>query len=288
MGRRVQVLSTWLKILLILLFCVWGLSLPATPGSLSPVPSAMTLDAVWSVPFAVSLIYVAYAYSGWNAAAYVVDEVRDPGRTVPRALLLGTLVVTLLYLLLNLTFLRTIEYSALVGRVEVGALSAQTLFGPWGGQLLSLVLTLLLVSTISAMVLAGPRVLERIGEDLPWFHPLCVRNRRGAPTRAVLIQQVLALAMILTGSFEAVLSFAGFTLTLFATITVAGVVRLRRREPGLERPFRVPWYPLPPLIFILFSVAGLLFLALERPGPVLLAMLLLALGGLAGRRGARP
>jgi basic amino acid/polyamine antiporter, APA family len=288
LGRRVQVIATWLKIAVILLFCAVGLSLPAISGSLAVLPSASTLEALWSAPFAVSLIYVAYAYSGWNAAAYVVDEVQDPGRAVPRALLLGTLIVTLLYLLLNLTFLRTIEYDALVGRVEVGALSAETIFGAFGGHLMSLVLTLLLVSTVSAMVLAGPRVLERIGEDLPFFRPLNVRNRRGAPTRAVLLQQGLALAMILTGSFEAVLSFAGFTLTLFAVVTVAGVIRLRRREPDLPRPFRVPLYPLPPLVFILVSLASLLFLASERPLPVLLAVLLLGLGWLSVKLGGRP
>lgn len=284
LGRRLQVVTTWLKIGVILMFCAVGLSLPATPGTLSVWPSAATLEAVWSAPFALSLIYVAYAYSGWNAAAYVVDEVHDPRRTVPRALLIGTLAVTLLYLLLNLTFLRTVEYDALVGRVEVGALSAQTLFGGAGGHLMSLVLTLILVSTISAMVLAGPRVLERIGEDLPFFRPLSVRNHRGAPTRAVLLQQGLALVMILTGSFEDVLSFAGFTLTLFAVITVAGLVRLRRQAPDLPRPFQVPWYPAPPLLFILASVASLVFLAQERPWPVLLACAFLALGALLVKR----
>jgi len=287
LGRRVQIVATWLKILVILLFCGLGLSLPTTPGSLAVLPSGATLDAVLSAPFAVSLIYVAYAYSGWNAAAYVVDEVQEPRRAVPRALLLGTSVVTLLYLLLNLTFLRTIEYQALIGRVEVGALSAETIFGSLGGHLMSLVLTLLLVSTISAMVLAGPRVLERIGEDLPLFRPLSVRNRRGAPTRAVVLHGGLALAMVLTGSFEGVLSFAGFTLTLFAVLTVAGVLHLRRREPDLPRPFRVPWYPLPPLVFIFVSLASLAFLAQERPAPVLLACLSLWLGWLFVRASDR-
>ncbi|MBK1644939.1 amino acid permease [Thiocapsa imhoffii] len=283
LGRFVQVSATWMKVAIILLFCAVGLSLPATPGSLPTVPSMMTLEAIWSAPFAVSLIYVAYAYSGWNAAAYLVDEVQDPRRAVPRALLVGTVIVTLLYLLLNLTFLRSIDAAELAGRVEVGALSAETIFGAAGGQQMSLVLTLLLISTISAMVLAGPRVLERIGEDLPWLRPLSLRNRRGAPTRAVLLQQGLALLMILTGSFADVLSFAGFTLTLFAAITVAGTLRLRRREPELPRPFRIPWYPLPPILFILVSFASLVFLAWERPWPVVLAGLFLLCGWLLVR-----
>jgi APA family basic amino acid/polyamine antiporter len=107
---------------------------------------------------------------------------------------------------------------------------------------------------------------------------LSVRNRRGAPTRAVLLQQGLALVMIVTGSFDAVLSFAGFTLTLFAVLTVLGVLRLRWMEPELQRPFRVPWYPLPPLVFILTSVASLIVLSFERPWPVVAAVTLLLLG----------
>ncbi len=278
LGRRFQVASTLLKLVVIVVFCAVGLAYGADPGSLALAPSAATWEAVWSAPFGVSLIYVGYAYSGWNAAAYVVEEVRDPSRAVPRALILGTLIVTLAYLLLNLMFLRTTAYAALAGTVEVGALSARAVFGADGGLLMSLAISLLLVSTMSAMVLAGPRVLERMGEDLPSLRRLAARNRRGAPMRAVLVHQGLALGFVLTDSFEGVLSFAGFTLTLFALLTVAGVWRLRVHEPGLARPFRVPLYPLPPLVFILASLLGLLLLAWERPLPVVLAGLLLAAG----------
>jgi APA family basic amino acid/polyamine antiporter len=284
LGRRVQVIATWLKIAVILVFCGIGLSHPVVSGSLSVVPSVQTLEAVWSAPFAVALIYVAYAYSGWNAAAYLAEEIHEPHRSIPRALLIGTGVVLTLYLLLNLTFIRTIDYASLVGRIEVGALSAETIFGPAGGHLMTLILTLLLVSTVSAMVLAGPRVLERFGEDLPALMPMSVRNRRGAPTRAVLLQQGLALVMIFTGSFDDVLSFAGFTLTLFAVLTVGGVLRLRRCEPQLHRPFRVPWYPWPPLLFILMSSASLIMLTLERPWPVVVAVGLLLVGWVLVRR----
>jgi APA family basic amino acid/polyamine antiporter len=287
LGGRFLIGSTWLKIAVILAFCGAGLLQPAVPGSLSPLPSPTTLEAVFSAPFAVSLIYVAYAYSGWNAAAYVVDEVQDARRAVPRALLLGTLAVTLMYLLLNLTFIRTIAYDALQGRVEVGALSAEVIFGAQGGLLMNLALTLLLLSSISAMVTAGPRVLERIGEDIPRLRWLSVRNQRGAPTRAVLAQQGLALALILTGSFQGVLAFAGFILTLMAMLTVAGVFLLRHREPEIPRPFQLPWYPLPPVLFILVSVASLAFLSWEQPLTALLAGLFLLLGWGLLRRNTR-
>ncbi len=284
LGGVFQVASTLFKIVVIVLFSVAGLLTAAVPGHLTVTPGEGTLDAILSAPFALSLIYVSYAYSGWNAAAYVVDEVSDPQRAVPRALVHGTLVVTALYLLLNLTFLRTIDGGDLPGTVEVGALSARGIFGAAGGAMLSVVLSLLLLSTISAMVLAGPRVLAAIGEDLPAFRFLSVRNQRGAPTRAVLLQQGIALGFIATDSFEAVLTFAGFTLSLFALLTVAGVFRLRWQEPGLERPYRVPLYPLPPLAFLSVTGASLLVVGWERPLPLLAAGGLLALGGLLLRR----
>lgn len=283
-GRGFQIWATLIKVAVIGLFCLLGLMVEPASGRLSLEPTGRTLDLVLSAPFALALIYVSYAYSGWNAAAYVVDEVQRPQHTVPRALIRGTLAVTVLYLLLNLTFLRTTTEAELAGTIEVGAIAARYILGPQGGALLSLALSLLLASTISAMVLAGPRVLQTMGEDIPSLRPLAVRNRRGAPTRAVLLQQGLAVALILTDSFEAVLTFAGFTLSLFALLTVAGVMRLRRREPDLPRPFRTPLYPWPPLLFVAISGASLGLVAWERPLAVgLVAMLAVALGLLLGR-----
>lgn len=293
LGRAFQVATTLLKVLILCVFSVAGLGLalavgPA-PGALGAMPSADTLGAVLSLGFAESLIYVSYAYSGWNAAAYVADEVRDPQRSVPRAMVTATLAVTGLYVLVNLTFLLTVDYRDLVGAVEVGVLSARGIFGPEGGWLLGLALSLLLVSSVSAMTLAGPRVLQAIGEDMRGLRFLARCNRRGAPTRAVLVQQGLALGLVLTDSFEAVLTFAGFALTLCAFLTVAGVLRLRQREPDLPRPFRVPLYPLPPLVFLAVSGVALLVVAWQRP-VALAAVALVAIGAwaLGRRRVKRP
>jgi APA family basic amino acid/polyamine antiporter len=284
-GSAFQVAATLVKVAVIVFFVLAGLAAGTVSGSLPPAPTASSLESIFSAPFALSLIYVSYAYSGWNAVVYVVDEVREPQRNVPRALIQGTLVVTGLYLLLNLTFLRTTDLAELAGTVEVGVLSARNVLGERGAVAISLVLSVLLVSTISAMILAGPRVLERIGEDLPSLRFLSVRNRQGAPTRAVLLQQGLALGFILTDSFEAVLTFAGFTLTLFALFAVAGVLRLRRREPALPRPFRVPIYPLTPLLFLIVSGLSVGVVALERPLALLAGAGLLTAGWLLLRKG---
>jgi APA family basic amino acid/polyamine antiporter len=283
LGRLFQVVTTLVKVAVILAFAIAALRYGTVPGSLSPLPSADTASWVFSASFGLSLIYVSYAYAGWNAAAYVVDEVRAPAVTVPRALTHGAVGVGLVYLLLNLAFLRTVGLDDLAGTVEVGAVSARNVFGEAGGKLISLVLSLLLVSSISAMVLAGPRVLRTMGEDIPALQGLGVCNRRGAPTRAILLQQGLAVLFILTDSFEGVLTFAGFTLTLFSCFTVAGVFLLRRREPSLARPFRIPLYPLPPLLFLLANGLALVAVFLERPLTVLGVLAVLILGGLLMR-----
>ncbi len=278
LGRVFQVIATLVKVAVIVLFAAAAIAHGTVPGSLSPLPTADTPAWVFSAPFGLSLIYVSYAYAGWNAAAYVVDEVSEPEKTVPRALIHGTLAVAVIYLLLNLAFLHTISLDALAGAVEVGALSARNVFGDTGGRWFSLALSLLLVSTISAMVLAGPRVLQTMGEDIPALRGLSACNHRGAPTRAILLQQGLALAFVLTNSFEGVLTFAGFTLALFSCLAVAGVYRLRAREPALARPFRMPLYPLPPLLFLLVNGLALLAVIWERPQTALAVLALLVLG----------
>jgi len=287
-GARFHVLATVLKLGLVLAFCAAGLAVaPATVLVFTEVEGAW--QGIRSPSFAVSLIYVAYAYSGWNAAVYLAGEVREPQRTLPRSLLHGTLTVTGLYLLLNFVFLRTTPSAELPGTVEVGALSARWIFGAEGGALMSGLLSLLLLSTISAMAWTGPRVIEAAAQDLKPLGWLARRTRRGAPLRAVLAQSGLALAFVATGAFEGVLTYAGFTLSLTALLAVLGVLVLRQTAPALPRPYRVPAYPLTPLLFIAVTGFSLVYASLERPVVALSALATLGLAlGLAIRRRSRP
>jgi len=286
-GQRFQVATTALKLALIGVFIVAGLWAPALPagaaGTATIAPSGPALS--------LALVFVFYAYSGWNAAAYVASEIRRPQRVLPMALLHGTAIVTVAYLLLNYVFLRTVPLPALAGTVEIGALSAQRVFGTTGGAVMSGMLCLLLVSTISAMVLAGPRVLRTAGEDLPLLRPLAQPTSRGAPARAILLQVSIALIFLATGSFEAVLTFAGFTLTLFSGLTAFGVVVLRVTEPGLPRPWRAWAYPLAPVLFTSASGAVLALALRERPQAAFAAIALIGVAVVAsawqlGRRQA--
>jgi APA family basic amino acid/polyamine antiporter len=263
-GGRVQVAVTTLKVLLIAAFIVVGLGHGART-TLSFAPHASSWSVIASGPFALSLIFVSYAYSGFNAASYFQAEVVDAERNVPRALVTGTLIVTVLYVALNWVFLRTTPIADLTGQVEVGAIVAGHVLGESGGRVMSGLIAILLVSTISAMTLAGPRVIESMAEDLPPLRPLAQRTATGSPSRAVLLQGALALAFVMTDSFVGVLTYAGFTLTLSTVLAVVGVIVLRRREPDLPRPYHVWGYPWTPLFFAGFGVWTLLIVMRDRP-----------------------
>jgi APA family basic amino acid/polyamine antiporter len=274
-GQKFQIITTAMKLLLIVVFIAAGLWVMPVTDTAPPVEATVTTSGM-----ALALVFVFYAYSGWNAAVYVTDEIEQPQRVLPRALLHGTCVVTAAYLLLNLVFLNTVPLSQLAGTVEIGALSAEAIFGVRGGAILSGMLCLLLISTISAMVMAGPRVLQVAGEDIALLRSLAKLTRRGAPARAILLQQVIALLLVATASFDAVLSFAGFTLTLMAALTAMGVIVLRIREPELPRPWKTWGYPATPLVFAGVSGTVLIMALQERPLSALaaLAIVLLALG----------
>lgn len=263
-GGRFQVVVTTLKVLLIIAFVAAGIY-QGPVAELSFAPTAISVDQMTSGSFALSLIFVSYAYSGFNAAAYIQGEVVDAERTVPRALVIGTVLVAGLYLALNWIFLYTTPLVLLNGQLEVGAIVAERIFGPAGGRLMSALIAMLLVSTISAMTLAGPRVIEAMAVDLPPLRLLAERSASGAPARAVILQSALALAFVLTDAFEAVLIYAGFALTLFSLLAVVGVLVLRQREPDLPRAYRTWGYPWTPLFFAGFSLWTLIVVARDRP-----------------------
>ena len=263
-GGRVQVVVTALKVSLIVAFIAVGIAHGA-PSGISFAPTSQSWSVIASGPFALSLIFVSYAYSGFNAAVYFQAEVVDPERNVPRALITGTTIVIGLYVALNWVFLRSTSTSDLAGQVDVGAIVARSVLGDASGRLMSGCIALLLVSTISAMTLAGPRVIESMAEDLPPLRPLAQRSAAGSPRRAVLLQGALALAFVLTDSFEGVLTYAGFTLTLSTLLAVLGVFLLRRREPSLLRPYHAWGYPWTPLFFAGFSLWTLIIVIRDRP-----------------------
>ena len=249
LGSLFQNVATALKVLLILALIGAGLA-AADTQPVSFLPAARDAALITSPPFAVSLIFVMYAYSGWNASAYIVGEIRDPSRNVPRSLALGTLIVIALYLALNAVFLHTAPIDELRGKIEVGHIAATHIFGPAGGRIMAGLICAGLVSSISAMTWVGPRVTMAMGEDCGALRFLGRKTRAGVPAVALLAQGCVVVGLLLTATFEAVLTYLQFSLTCCSFLTVLGVIVLRVRRPELPRPYRTWGYPVTPLIFL--------------------------------------
>jgi|SRR4051812_27848892 APA family basic amino acid/polyamine antiporter len=263
-GGTFQIASTVLKLALIVGLIVAGL---ASGGGqpISFAPSAVDWGQVVSAPFAISLVFVMYSYSGWNAATYVIGELRDPQQSLPRALFLGTAIVVALYVALNAVFLYTTPIAAMAGQVNVALIAGSSIFGEGGVQLVSALICVGLVSSISAMMWIGPRVGMTMGEDVPLLRFLARRSRNEVPARAILFQLVAASLLLLTGSFEAVLDFISFSLTFCSFLTVLGVIKLRFTRPMLPRPYRAWGYPITPLVFLSVSLFMMYYLVTVRP-----------------------
>jgi APA family basic amino acid/polyamine antiporter len=275
-----QGLLTLLKLLLILGFSGLALLLGDNPQPIAFEPVAGDGELLMSGAFAVSLIYVNYAFSGWNAATYISGELEDPQRHLPRVLFASTALVALSYLLLNYVFLSVAPAEAMRGEVEVGYIAARYVFGASAAAVMGSLLALLLVSTVSAMILAGPRVLHAIGEDFPLFRSLGRTNADGIPVRAILLQAGVSLLFLWTSSFESILIFAGATMALNTFFTVLGVFVLRFTQPDLPRPFRTWGYPLPPLVFLLITGWTLFYTVAQRREEAWLCLAVVVSGAL--------
>ena len=257
-----QNITTSLKVLLILLFIYVGLTK-------IPEASAIQWDHSWKqeimLPaFAVSFVYVTFSYSGWNAAAYIVGEIHEARKNLPRALLLGTVLVSILYLLLNFIFLLHNPLETIQGELEIGQITAISLFGERGGELISFGIALMLISSISAMVWAGPRVTQVMGEDHRLWKWFSIKTTTKVPLRAIWLQTFITLILLLTGTFEQVMIYSGFVLQMFAALAVAGVFVIRRKNKSNSR-FKSPFYPIPQLIFLALSVWVLVYLIIAQP-----------------------
>ena len=264
LGARFQNIITLLKIVSIVAMAGLGLVL----GSSSHVSFALSPGAardILSPAFAISMFFVSFAYSGWNAAAYVAGEMEKPDKNLPISLITGTLFVVVLYVLLNLAFLIAVPLPELAGQLEVGFIFGTKVFGAGGGKVMAGLISFLLLSSISAMIIAGPRVTRVIGEDYWLFRRLGRMSRKDIPVTAIAAQGLLSVIYILTSTFDQVIVFIGFTLNLFTFLTVLGVMILRKKRPDLPRPYRTFGYPVVPILFLLISLWILGYGLLYRP-----------------------
>ena len=277
-GANFQNIMTSLKILVLLLFIFAGI-LSNTDQSLDFSPNAASLKEIISPAFAVAIFFVSFAYSGWNAAAYIIGEMDRPGRNIPISLIMGTLLVTVLYIGITFVFLKVIPLGTMAGKIEIGFLFGKELMGVDAGRVLGGLFSLLLFSTISSLVITGPRVTQVMGEDYPgirWFSHTSVFD---TPARAIYIQAGIAIIYLITSTFEQMITYIGFTLNLMTLLAVLGMMLNRRNLPsGNASVYRVRPYPLLPIIFLLINTWIMIYGLVYRPAESFAGIITAVLG----------
>ena len=275
-GRVVSNALTILKVAAFLGFIVVGLAMSGSTASPAPAAAGTSSVTGWLL----GLIVVMFVYSGWNAAAYMAEEVRNPGRNLPLALALGTGAVTVIYILINVLYLKVIPIQELVTlKGSVLDVAAERLIGVRAGDVMGIVSIIGLVASVNAMTFAGPRVyfaMARDGVFVPaaaQIHPVY-----RTPWIAIAAQALWATILILTGSLDALGNYVAFAITLFAGTAVAAVFVLRARDPHAPRPFKAIGYPLTPAIFVLFSAIMVVNAIYREPRVTGLGILLIAAG----------
>lgn len=274
-GGKWQTVITIIKVALIAVFIISGFIL--SPNSQS-FDSSFDWSSLVSAPYAISLVWVMFAYSGWNAATYIIGDIKNPKKVIAPALLISAMSVTLMYILINAVFLYSTPTDQLVGQVEIGNIAAVSIFGENGGRVMSGVIAVLLISSISSMVYVGPRVTQTMGQDIFLLKPLAKTTKNLVPINALWLQFVLSLILILTASFDQIINFSGFVLNLCTLLVAIGLFVNRIKYPNIERPFKTWGYPVTPIIFILVVTWILVFMLIEKPVESLYGLATIAVG----------
>ncbi|MFW6160826.1 MAG: APC family permease [Acidobacteriota bacterium] len=275
-GARVQngltILKVGLVAGLILAGFIWG------SGNLNHFTPGdnFSLDFGGWKTIGLSLMWIMFAYSGWNASAYIGSEIKNPRKNLPLSLILGTAVVILLYFGLNLLYVYAVHPEDMSGVISIGGKAAENLFGPSLGNILSVMISFALFSSLSAFIILGPRVYYSMSKD-GYFFPFAseVHPVHHVPSKSIILQGLIASVIVLSGSFDQILTYMGFSLGIFPLLAVIGVFKLRRSR---RSSFRMPGFPLVPLLYLIAGLSILGLGLLERPLPSLTAILTVLLG----------
>ena len=282
LGSRVQNVLTVIKILIVAGLATLGMIFGNGSG---PVLSLEGGEASGIMAVGTAMMFVMFAYSGWNAASYLAGEVRNPGKTLPRSLLLGAGSVVLLYLAVNLVFAYAVPLENVgfadgkVHPTQVPQLAVENLFGARASNVFSVLLGLTFLATVSAFIITGPRVYYAMARD-GLFPSIAGRTspRAGVPTYAMVLQSVCAVVILFVMDFQDLYQYAAVGLSLFALLFIGAVYVLRWRRPEMERPFRVPGYPVVPAIFMAVTLFMAVFAFQQWRTPSLLSVGSILLG----------
>jgi APA family basic amino acid/polyamine antiporter len=275
-GRIVSNVLTMLKVSAFVLFIAFAFAFGAgEPANLQGTAGPVTMSG-WLF----GLVPVMFMYSGWNAAAYMAEEVRNPSRNLPLALAMGTAAVIVIYLLLNVLFLYVIPIGELATvKGSVLDLVAERLLGARAGDIMGVISIISLAASTNAYMFVGPRVYFAMARDGVFFPAAAtIHPKYKTPAIAIVAQTIFSILLVLTGSLDSLGNYVGFSITLFLGIAVAAVFVLRAREPNAPRPFKAFGYPWTPGIYVLVSLAIVLNALYSNPRVTGLGTLIILAG----------
>ncbi len=279
LGKTVQNILTVIKIGAILVFVFLAFSI----GKIQPIDITATAPDLsfgqTVTGFFVALVAVSWAFDGWNNVNFVAGEIINPQRNLTIALILGTLIITVMYVALNLVFLMSMPVSEIAGVYRVAEVSATALLGDRAAVFISLAVLISVVGALNATVLAGARVYYAMAKDGLFFSSAArIHPRFKTPGFALLIQAIWACVLLLSGNLEQIVTYSIFIAIVFWVVAAASLFTLRKKFPDLPRPYKTWGYPVVPILFILASVGILLNTLLEKPVESLSGLGLIALG----------
>jgi APA family basic amino acid/polyamine antiporter len=262
-GARVQNFLTLLKIALIVGLIILGFSLGRGDLGHFAQGGGFKFDFGGWKTVGLSLMWIMFAYSGWNASAYIGSEIKDPRKNLPRSLILGTGIVLALYLLLNAFYVYAVPPDKMAGVISIGGLAVGNLFGPSFERVLSVLIAVALFSSLSAFIILGPRVYYAMACDRCFFpFAAAVHPRYRVPAKSILLQGMMAALLVLFGTFDQILTYMGFSLGIFPILSVLGLFKLRRDGTSV---YRMPGFPVVPLLYVLAGGGILVLGFFERP-----------------------
>ena len=275
-GARIQNALTLLKILLIVILLTAGFLSGNGSFSNFSMGGAMPSGLAGWKTIGLSLMWIMFAYSGWNASTYLGAEIKNPSRNLPGSLVIGTVIVLLLYLALNTLYVYGIEPDAMKDVISVGGLAMGNLFGKSAGVLFSILIAFALFSSLSAFIIIGPRVYYSMARDGLFFKGVArIHKRFQVPSNSILLQCLIAVILVLSGTFEQVLTYMGFALGIFPVLSIVGIWRLRKRKPEA---LRIKGFPLTQLVYTAAGILILVLSFLERPAESSIALLTVVTG----------
>ena len=276
-GAGVQNVLTAMKILIVIGLAGMGISFDSNPLTNLSFSSLDMSDGFMGI--GVAMMLVMFSYSGWNASAYIAGELKNPRKALPRSLILGTLIVIVLYILLNIFVINAVEIEEMNGVIAIVQLASVKMYGAWIGDILALMIGISLLSSLSAFILIGPRVYYAMARDRLFFNFASkVHPRHRVPGRSILIQGIIAITMVIIGTFEQLIIYISFALSIFTWLAVFGIFLVRKKAIGESNAVRVWGYPFTPGFFLLSTFCLMIITYITRPMESTAAILTVSCG----------